>query len=361
MRTSNGAVMQALAAIDAEIEAERAKPYLFAALDELPDESAPAIVQRTIGCGEVVAIGGAPGAGKTAFGVDLAVHVAAGATWFGLKVAGGPVVYFAAEAPGSVVMRAKAAARRKFPDAPLPLYIVRAAPSLGGEAESIAHAERVISTIAEVQADAAEPVRLVFLDTLASCLGDGDENAAGMQRIVTAAKLIAAKTGASVVLIHHPSKGDTNGLRGHGSLAAAVDTIFMIATDEVSGVRTATLTKSRDSATGVQLAYELEVSTLQEMDAFGDPRTTVVVRPVQAEVRRPWPKGAQQGSLLGELERRHRTGETAWDEATVRKIGRELGMPRNSPADALRGLIRAGFVAGDPSNLRLRYAPEAVA
>ncbi len=59
--------------------------------------------------GAVAAIVGSPNSGKTVFAVSLGIAVAAGSErWLGLKVSGGAVVYFGAEAPASVRMRARA-------------------------------------------------------------------------------------------------------------------------------------------------------------------------------------------------------------------------------------------------------------
>ena len=335
------------------------EPFSVAELAEIKTASSADIAQGLFGRGDVVALVGAPNAGKTACAIDLCLALAAGETWFGSKVARGPVVYFAAEAPGSVIMRARAAAERKFAGRRLPFYIATGTPGLGAEASTISDTERVIQTVRAVESNEGEAVLVVTIDTLASCLAGGDENGDGMLRLVAAAKHIALTLGCAVVLVHHPSKADATGLRGHGSLAAACDAILSIAIDEISGVRTATLVKSRDSATGRQFAYRLEPVELPERDAFGDPRTTIVVVPAEVAHVRPRPSGKQQQSLLAELERRHRTGETAWDEATIRGAGKDLGMVRSARFDALRGLQRAGYLIGSPAHLTLKFPPEA--
>lgn len=350
------APLRSAAARDGGAEPESFK---IRGLDEISDEQPAEIVQRLYGPGNVIALVGAPNAGKTALGVDHGLSIAANAAWFGLKVSGGPVAYFAPEAPASVVMRSKAAKKEKFPDRRLPFYISSGTPELGDEARSVFDCKRVIATIRTVESVEGSAVKLVQIDTLASCLGGGDENSDGMIRLVAAAKFVAQTIGCAVMLIHHPSKGDANGLRGHGSLAAACDTILAVSVDEASGVRTATLTKSRDSATGLQLCYRLEQITLPDPDSFGDPRTTIIVKPVGAsEAPRKRPFGKAQEQLLNELERRHRTGETSWDRATVRKAGRGIGMHRNSPEAALSGLIKSGFVFGSDSRLSLKDPPE---
>jgi KaiC/GvpD/RAD55 family RecA-like ATPase len=339
---------------------EKREPFACQRLDKIEARQRPAVVQGLgLDEGTVAAIVGTPNAGKTAFAVHLALSVAGRADrWMGLKISGGPVTYFAPEAPASVTMRARAAlSRLGLPQAPA-LYISDAVPALGGEGMSDLDADRIVATVEKVQSGENASVRVVFIDTLASCLGDGEENGDGMVRLVAAAKRIAAKTGACVVLIHHPSKGDGAGLRGHGSLAAACDSIIRIENEELTGIRTATLTKARDHATGLQLRFELEAIALTDRDSFGDPLTTIVVQPTTQKAMRPRPSGRRQQELLTELERRYRTGERSWDEATLRKAGRDLGMPRNSPADAIRALIKAGYLTGSPASLTLKFPPE---
>jgi len=335
------------------------EPFEYRRLDEIETEPRVAVVQGLgFDEGAVVAIVGAPNAGKTAFAISLALAIASRSDrWLNLKVAGGPVVYFAAEAPASVKMRARAAVARMAVQSPA-FYVSEAAPAIGGELTTFVDAERIIATIKAISTTEGQRVRIAGLDTLASCLGDGDENGDGMLRLVAAAKLIAKRTDVCVVLIHHPSKGDGGGLRGHGSLAAACDAVVRIDADENTGVRTATLVKARDHATGTQLRFELEPVQLSERDSFGDPYTTVVVRASLQPAPNPRPKGARQRQLLGELERRHRTGEQHWDEATVCKAARDLGIPASSVTDALRGLMKAGYLLGSSASLSLKYPPE---
>src|SRR5690606_18370405 len=109
---------------------------------------------------------------------------------------------------------------------------------------------------------------------------------AGMILLVNAAKRIAQDTGAAVVIVHHPSKSDPAGLRGHGSLSGAVDTTLAVTVEEGGKVRRAALTKSRDFSTGQEVIYLLDVVTLPETDQWGDPRTTVVVKATDAPAKK---------------------------------------------------------------------------
>jgi hypothetical protein len=333
--------------------------YPFTAVCDLTEESQPEVVQGIFGPQSVGVMAGVPNAGKTFLGIDLAIHVAANETWFGRKVQGGPVLYVGAEAPGSVKIRARVAVGEKFPGRTLPLYIVTAAPALGDELDYATDCARLLATVKAIESEEGTAVKLVVIDTLASVLGGGEENAGGMMLVAKCAKSLAANTDAAVLLIHHPNKSDATSLRGHSSLSGAVDTIISIASDECTGIRTATLTKSRDSAAGIQIHFELSVITLPEPDCFGDPRTTCIVKAAGiSQIPKKRPGGPAQEKLLVDLERRYRTGETSWDRATVRKAGRDLGMHRNSPEVALKGLERSGFVIGPDSRLILKHPPE---
>ncbi len=334
--------------------------FSFATADLKPR---PYLVQRFIEEQSVVVIVGTPNAGKTAFAIDMALHVALGMTWFGLKVQRAPVLYVAAEAPGSVVMRMRAAMATKMAEGDVAgLYGMSVAPDLGGEGLSAHEALRVIETaklIGEHWSGGEDPVRMIFIDTLASCLGGGDENGDGMIRLTNAAAYIAQHSGAAVVLVHHPSKADPTGMRGHGSLWGKSDTVISIGTDEVSGIRTATLIKARDAATGQQLAYKLDQHEVPEPDNFGDPRTTIVVTPVGLQtIARKRPKGVAQQRLLDELERQYRTGQTGWSEAQVREAMHMLGMHRNSVPKVLSALTISGYLVGSGAHLTLRYPPD---
>lgn len=353
-----------LAALDAErqdnprIEPAEIEPFTARRLDFLSDAPRDVVVQRLIEKATVATVAGAPGAGKTGLTVDLALHVAAGVTWFGLKVSGGPVLYVAAEAPGSVTMRALAAARQKFPGQTLPLYLAAVSPLLGDEDHSEIEAARILATAEDVKKQERADVKMIVIDTLASCLGGGDENGDGMVRITNIAQKIAQVTGAAVVLVHHPSKADAAGLRGHGSLLGKCDTVISIEISPDGVTRLATLIKSRDFAAGVQLTYELTPVTLDEPDVFGDPRTTIIVKQIESpRVAQRRPTGKAQELLLTDLERRYRIGETGWDLATIRQAARDLGNSRN--IDRLIARLRTGgFLRGGDAHLTLSHPPK---
>jgi RecA-family ATPase len=338
------------------------KPYPITRLDKLEGVARAGLVQGMgMDKGTVAAIVGPPNAGKTAFAVSLGVSFAARAqSWLGRKIMPGPVCYFAAEAPGSVTMRAKAAAWRAVCKRGR-IYICKSVPGLGGKDTSDLDTDRIVATVRSLKTGFSGRVKLIFLDTVASVMGDGDENSDGMMRLVAAAKRIALETMACVVLIHHPSKSDPAGLRGHGSLLGACDAVIHIDIEDTqTGVRTATLTKARDDANGLQLRFELEVVPLEDLDSWGDPQTTIVVKLTTQAKPRPQPKGKRQQQLLFALERKHLAGEIAWEDATIRKVAvSELTMQRSSASAAFKGLLKTGFLVtgSSPTLLVLKHPP----
>jgi hypothetical protein len=164
--------------------------------------------------------------------------------------------------------------RVKFDNADLPMLIVTEPALLGDEihcATDLGALERLAERAAT---DCAAPVVLVIVDTIAASMGSGNENLDGMQRLVGAANMLAARAGVAVVLNHHPNS--TGGsLRGHSSLRGTVSHGFEI---KVQGdVRVLTGFKQRDAQSGRLLAYRLAVHDLGTTDNFGDRATSCVV------------------------------------------------------------------------------------
>jgi AAA domain len=333
------------------------KPFPAVPLADLSIAARPESVQGLFGPGTVSAILGPPNFGKSFLAVNLGLHVAAGATWHTRKVRRSPVLYIGAEAPGSVAVRARVAADRQFPGKTLPFYLVSVAPLLGDDDVASEAAEQVIATARWVESQEGEPVGVILLDTVAASMGNGEENSRGMMRLAQSVRRIAEELQLAVVLLHHPGKQDATALRGHSSLAGACDTIIAVELDDLTGVRTVTVVKARDAATGQQFSFTLDVIPVPEPDSFGDPRTVCIVQPTATAKVRRRPGGKAQDQLLQELERRYRAGETIWSVATIRVAGKGIGLHRNSIPKAMSGLERAGFLRGPPEGMTLTDPP----
>lgn len=339
--------------------AHEIEPYLAINISEADAEPRDETIQGLIASGDVVALVGLPGSGKTALAIYLAGCVTSGQVFFGRLVRSGPVIYFGAEAPDSVVTRSQLVKGKISPEKRLPYYVVKEAPLLGDQAHTSLAEARIIATIQAKATDEGEPVRAVILDTLSTCLGTGDENGEGMVTLVNAARRIATQTLVAVIIIHHPSKADAAGLRGHGSLQGACDLIVSGSVDEASKVCTATVVKSRHGESGLQLSYKLEKVEIQKLDSFGQKQTSIILDPMgDFKPMRKRPKGGAQQRCLEELERQYRTGQMSWTEAQVREAMHHLGMHRNSTSRVITALQISGYLYGSPHNLTLRYPPE---
>ena len=178
----------------------------FLSLAEITTQPMAEVVQGLLAYRGLTVVGSVPNAGKTFFLIDAALHIAAGETWMGRKVRQGPVVYLAAEAPGSAEMRAKAAADAKFPGQKLPFYVIIQPALLGDEGACNGAVERIVATVRCIEEREGALVVALIVDTVAASLGTGEENGDGMIRLAQGARRVAETLNVAVALAHHPSK-----------------------------------------------------------------------------------------------------------------------------------------------------------
>lgn len=263
-----------MSAATVEKVARPVRTFRTVTLDECEERGPVWLIQGLIEQSSVTAVTGEPGSAKSFLLIDLACHVAAGREWFGRKVERGAVLYIAAEAPESIKRRAALVRRVKFSNASLPVHIVCEPALLGDERQSALDREAVERLIDDVATEFGLPVVLVIIDTISASMGGGNENLDGMQRVVGAANLLAARTVVAVILNHHPNA--TGGsLRGHSSLKGTVSHGFQIEVKD--DARIVNAFKQRDAESGRLFAYRLAVYQLQRPDNFGDPSMSCVI------------------------------------------------------------------------------------
>jgi hypothetical protein len=225
---------------------------------------------------------GESNAGKTFWVTDLALHVAAGKTWNGRRVEGGPVIYCALE--GGVGFQNRVAAWRDehgMEDASIPFAAIRASMNL---LSPDADTPRLIKTLQDV-ADAKGPPKLVVIDTLARAMAGGNENAAeDMGALVKNMDLIRQEIGCCVLFIHHSGKDTAKGARGHSSLRGAIDTEIEVKAGEDGGPKSATVVKQRELKKDDVFSFELKVIEIGQ-NRYGEPVTTCVVEPCEKTER----------------------------------------------------------------------------
>lgn len=236
------------------------------------------IVQGWLLAGKISILYGASNVGKTFVTLDLAAHVASGKSWRGFKVKPGPVVYVAAEG-GDGIRNRIAAIQKVVPDLLvgadfnlLPTHI-----DLHEQGDAMALCEAMPT----------ETAALVVIDTMARCMGSGDENSArDVNQFVANLSAIRDRTGAHVLVVHHSGKNADAGARGSSALRAAVDTEIHVTDGQIAGP------KQRDIKRPDRLFFQLETVTLG-MDPDGDPVTSAVVVPADAPKAKPKPLNGQ--------------------------------------------------------------------
>ncbi len=217
----------------------------------------------------LVVVWGAPKCGKSFWALDLLAHVACGASYRGLKVRQGAVVYIAAEGADGFRARAKAWCKRHLTeedDPPLHVLTMRL--------ELVKDHAALIADIAAQLGD-VQPAAVVF-DTVNRTYTGSESSDQDMTAYVNAADAIKAAFDCLVMLVHHCGIEGTRP-RGHTALAGAADVQISIRKD-TAGLIAARVDWAKDMPDGYSNASRLEPVTIGA-DEDGDPITTCVVVP----------------------------------------------------------------------------------
>ncbi|HWK34151.1 MAG TPA: AAA family ATPase [Hyphomicrobium sp.] len=191
-------------------------------LDRLPARPhREEIVGGLIAAGELVALVGRPGVGKTALLARLAVDIAEGRPFLGRVVSQGAVCYVAAE-KGEELKRRLLAIRRK---ASAPIYLTTSRPNLAAPIDVDGLCEE-IEKVCEFERKCPA---LVILDTLARVMpGLNEDRASDASRIVEAMTLIAERVPTAAVLIAHHVAKASGTIRGSSALLGGLDLVLRV-------------------------------------------------------------------------------------------------------------------------------------
>ena len=212
--------------VDAEIEVEarahRSRFRVFRPSELLARPKPQWLVEGILVEGELAVLYGPPKAGKTFFGLDLALSVATGAEFHGGRSIGapGPVLYVIGEG-NSALFGERIKAWCDARGLPIP------------DDRFVAVTDRPDLTDPKHVADLAAITRpkLIILDTLSRTMV-GDENSpSDMAAYVRGCDSLRETTGAAVVVVHHEGKGPdavARGPMGHTKLRGALDTAIRV-------------------------------------------------------------------------------------------------------------------------------------
>lgn len=307
-------------------------------------------VRRLLPAQGVAALYGESAAGKSFLALDLAHAIGTGRPdWFGFKVIKGPVAYIWLEAASGIAKRSRAVEIQTGAPCPDDLRFWQGDFSLLS-AESVA-------TVGETVRAKLGAGATVFIDTLNQSAPGADENSSqDMSTIISGAKRLATAIDGLAILVHHPGKDRSRGMRGHSSLFAALDAVIEVSKSDAG--RSWQLTKAKDDEAGAFRPFEL-VPYVVGADDDGDV-ISCAVRPVLGPLSRSkrMPAGRHQKAALEELRKLlPAPGQLIDYKTALVAIALVLACAdakRNERAkDAVDGLIRGGTVEWTDNGLRL--------
>lgn len=218
------------------------------------------VIKGLVAEGDIGAIVGSPGVGKSLLAPYMAQAVAQGRSVFGMRVEQGGVLYVPAEDSFGMKQRTRALLKRNgaFEDFQL---VSGVSDLLSKDSPDLKDLRRLVKE---------SGCKLVIIDTLAMAFPGLEENSAeGMGRVVAVARSLT-KWGAAVILIHHDTKDGQQGLpRGHSLLNGALDVAIHLKRSD-DGIIRGKLTKNRNGSCDRDIAFRIGVETLGT-DEYGDP------------------------------------------------------------------------------------------
>jgi phage/plasmid primase-like uncharacterized protein len=218
---------------------------------EVPDE----IIEDLIVSNSMTVIYGDSNSGKTFFALSLAMAVSEGVACYNRQVDQGIVLYLATEAPASIRARMQAIKKHhkrqlaNLAMVPIPLNFHK----------DTTDANAIISLVDELERTKGQKVRMIIGDTLARMSSGANENSGeDMGPVMERFSMVAAHTGAAVVVIHHIGKDQAKGARGWSGMRAHIDTEIEV--EDVGGIKTAKVTKQRElGSKGDEIKFKLEI------------------------------------------------------------------------------------------------------
>lgn len=227
------------------------------------------VVQGLLVAGEVTILSAPSFFGKSTIVTRLAVDVMAGRPFFGHEVAQGGVLYIAGERDIEVRRRIIAASDG---DVRIPILSPR---TVGRQIDlrDPRMVDDLLDTIADIEAQSGDKVRLVIVDTVPRLMPGADENSSTDAGTVADALARLADTGAAVVGLWHPPK-DGRGVRGSNAIVGAADRVLDIM--KKGDIRELRVVDANTGPAGTSVRFTLR-PVLFDIDPETGKRNTVVV------------------------------------------------------------------------------------
>jgi hypothetical protein len=286
---------------------------------------------------------GDPGIGKSLLALDWSLSVATGRAWLGRPVKAGPVVYIYAEGVTGMKRRVEA---WKLKHGELPSAF-RALPVSVAIPDNTERREFVKA----VRATGLQP-QLIVVDTLARNFGGGDENAQpDMNAFVRGCdELRETFPGATILVVHHPSKSKKKAARGSNVLAGAADTEIRLYRAGHNAVLTLSVEKQKDAEPAKELRLMLgraqlpDGSVSRAIELAAGHTHSSEIEQVAEECETEPPRADKTDALVLGALRSLKEGAraTKWEEAA-----KAQGVGRTTFYEARRRLLDAAKVKQD--------------
>lgn len=272
--------------------AERFLPIQYA--DYLKRPPIGWLVRSLIQEGDPVNLFGPSGSGKSFVAFDIAMAIARGTPWRGLKVKQGKVIYICAEGAGG--FRTRMLAYQEYhgvkPEE-MDFHVIPAAPSLI-KPKDIKDLIKAIEGVGGAH--------VIIVDTLAQTTSGADENSGeDMGPALTAVQLLSRHFNATTMLVHHTGKDVDRGARGWSGIKGAMGTQLEVIV-QGDGSRVLHVEKLKDGEAGGNHPFKLLQVALGMDEEGGAVSSCVVVEDGAVAPGRPAKGMRSYTGRVGEAE-----------------------------------------------------------
>ncbi len=299
------------------------------------------LVHETIAQEGLTTIYGDPGAGKSFIALDMALRIAQGMNWHGVRTRRTGVLYIAGEGARGIGKRVtgwRISHGLQAFDAPFMLLPV--AVQMTDDADRT----KLLRTIDAAKKAMDCDVGLVVIDTVSRAIAGVDENSQEtMSAFIRACDQVKEHTGGALIGIHHSGKDKERGMRGSSVLLGGVDASIKLTKD--NGLVTLLVEKQKDGEDGQKLHMRLERIELDD-----EISTLVPVRADAAEGESGAPSYPQIVSAFTMMADAWEAGKPLSSKVQTREAGRYAPMifaaKIGGNADEWRKLLDAWLAKG---------------
>ena len=220
------------------------------------------LIDGLIADGSINIFYGDPKVAKSLLLVNIATSLVSGGSWADLKTANCLTIYLAFEDPEGIRDR-------------LTLSSIQKRLVKGGIVENLQlhenppdiFDEKFLASLSYMQAEWAHrwDNKIIIIDTLSFAMSRlGDENSSvAMGTVIDTCRKIR-DYGYTIFIIHHTGKDQRRGLRGHKSLQAAADSIFLVKKKPSSSIVNLERIEYRNGPGGEKFNFEIKTDFLEE-------------------------------------------------------------------------------------------------